>query len=155
MEQLNLPTLESFIVRAKELTYAGGGKRLLPYRLESKDLEHFEGDWAYHDSYFGDANFLGQEVVYFRRQPVWGMNYFGQVLRPELITAPETGAMIMKSLTSMYKEGRFLGGYTHQDGDLTYVDTNEGTVRSFTGKEWITIGDIVVYELSYHGGLIR
>jgi hypothetical protein len=153
--QADLQALEAFIVRAKARTYVGGGQKLLPYRLGSKDLQMVEGDWAYHDSYFGEADFAGQEVVYFRRQPVWCMNYFGRILRPDLITAAEAGRMIMDSLSRMYAEGRFLGGFSYDRGDLVYTDTSQGDVTWFTGREWITRDGQVAYELIYHGGLIR
>ncbi|MGQ9622925.1 MAG: hypothetical protein ACUVTO_05725 [Candidatus Caldatribacteriaceae bacterium] len=50
-----LKELHSFIVRAKQSTYAGGGPQLLPYRLGSHDLQFREGEWSYHDSYLGEA----------------------------------------------------------------------------------------------------
>ncbi len=77
MQSIPLDTLEAFIVRAKAATYVGGAASLLPYRLGSKDLQFAEGDWAYHDSYLGESDFIGQEIVYYRRVSVWGMNYFG------------------------------------------------------------------------------
>jgi hypothetical protein len=51
MKSLEFGDLEQSIVRAKQATYVSGGKKLLPYRLESKDLQFIDGDWAYHDSY--------------------------------------------------------------------------------------------------------
>jgi hypothetical protein len=147
--------LHRFIVKAKAATYVGSGKRLLPYRLASKDLQYSEGDFVYHDSYFGDGDFIGQEVVYFQHRPVWGMNYFGRILRPDLITSAEAGMMIKRSLSRMYEEGRFLGGFHHEEGDLAYTDTSEGTLEWFTGRKWITRGGVRVYELLYNGGLIK
>ena len=148
-------TLEQFIVRAKQHTYVGGERKLLPYRLGSKDLQFIEGDWAYHDSYLGESDFIGQEIVYYQMKPRWGMNYFGTILRPDKITSPQAGEMIMKSLSRMYLEGRFLGGFEHQVGVLRYVDQNEGDFRLFRGREQIFYGDELVYELVYHGGILR
>lgn len=155
MERFDVATLEQFIVRAKQNTYAGGGKKLLPYRLGSRDLQFAESDWAYHDSYLGESDFLGQEIVYYQREPVWGMNYFGVILRPDKITSAQAGEMIQKSLMRLYAEGRFLGRFEHQDGRLTYHDENEGDVASFRGKEQISADGEVVYELVYHGGILR
>ncbi|NDJ75109.1 MAG: hypothetical protein GYB65_02530, partial [Chloroflexi bacterium] len=140
---------------AKRATYVGDGQKLLSYRLESIDLQYIEGDWAYHDSYFGGADFIGQEVVYFRQQPVWAMNYYGWLLHPDRISAAEIGQMIKQSLTQMYAEGRFLGGFEHMVGNLTYTDNSEGDVGHFTGKEQIILEGELVYELVYHGGLIK
>ncbi len=102
--------LESFIMAAKAATYAGDGQKLLAYRQGSHDLQHHDGAWTYHDCYFGGADFMGEEVVYFRGEPVWGMNYYGRLLREDLLSAAETGQTIKRSLTALYGEGRFLGG---------------------------------------------
>ncbi|SRR5581483_1131832 len=155
MESFALEALEQFIIQAKQTTYVGGGRKLLPYRLGSKDLQFMQGYWAYHDSYLGESDFIGQEIVYYQMQPVWGMNYFGVILKPDKITSVQAGQMIMKSLSRMYAEGRFLGGFEHQEGSLRYVDQSTGNVRSFQGKEHISLGDDVVYELLYHGGTLR
>lgn len=154
-DSLELEALERFIVRAKRSTYVGGGLKLLPYRLGSKDLQFAEGDWAYHDSYLGETDFIGQEIVYHQRKPAWGMNYFGTILKGDRITAAQAGEMIMKSLSRMYAEGRFLGGFEYREGELRYVDQNEGDVRSFRGREQISLGDEIVYEMVYHGGSLR
>src|SRR6266702_5534933 len=88
-------------------------------------------------------------------KPVWGMNYFGVIRRPDKITSSQAGQMIMKSLSRMYTEGRFLGGFEHQEGSLRYVDQITGAVRSFQGREYLSLADEVVYEPLYHGGLLR
>jgi hypothetical protein len=61
----------------------------------------------------------------------------------------------MQSLSRMYREGRFLGGFEHREGRLRYVDRNEGDVHSFQGREQIFHDDDLVYELLYHGGALR
>jgi hypothetical protein len=155
METAMAEDLERFIARAKHATYVGGGKKLLPYRLGSRDLQYDEGEWVYHDSYLGESNFIGQELVYYRHEPIWGMNYFGYILKPDRITAAQAGQVIMASLGRLYQEGRFLGGFAHVVDRFRYVDTNDGDVRRFTGKEHIDEDDQVVYELVYHGGEIR
>ncbi len=149
-EQLN-----AFIVRAKAATYVGGGAKSLAYRPGSHDLQFHDGQFSYLDSYFGGSDFLGQEVVYFAGKPVWAMNYYGRILQPEWITAAEAGHIIQESLEQMYHEGRFLNGFEHTTPGGTYTDTSEGDVTSFTGKEWITRQNVRVYELVYHGGLIK
>lgn len=155
MTAFSVIELERFIVSAKSATYVGSGQKLLPYRLGSTDLQFRQGDWAYHDSYVGNTDFLGQEVVYYRARPVWAMNYYGRILRDDLISAAEAGMMIKASLTEMYRQHRFLGGFQHTAGELSYTDTSEGTVTAFTGREWIDRGSVRVYELVYHGGLVR
>jgi hypothetical protein len=151
----DLEKLHAFIVRAKANTYAGNGTPSLSYRPHSHDLQFHEDDFSYMDSYFGGTDFLGQEVVYYESEPVWAMNYYGRILEPELITASEAGKVIKESLTELYKQKRFLGGFEYTTALGIYTDTNEGAVSSFTGEEWITRASTKVYELVYHGGLVK
>jgi hypothetical protein len=147
--------LLNFILRAKQASYVGDGKMLLPYRLGSHDLQFMDGEWAYHDSYVGESDFLGEELVYYRGEVIWGMNYFGRILQPDKISSAQAGAIIKKSLSKMYQSGRFLGGFKHTVEKYNYTDTNDGDPDFFTGKEWIDIEGEIVYELVYHGGLIK
>ena len=155
MEDFSLEQLNTFIVRAKAATYVGGGAKSLAYRPGAHDLQFHEDAFSYLDSYFGGADFLGQEVVYFEGKPVWAMNYYGRILEPSLITAEEAGQIIQESLSRMYNEGHFLGGFEHSARNSSYVDSSEGDVTSFAGREWITRENVKVYELVYHGGLVK
>ena len=155
MSSISLTELENFIVRAKAATYVGSGAHSLSRRPGSHDLEFHDGDFAYIDTYFGGTDFIGEEAVYFKDRPVWAMNYYGRILEPERITGAETGQVIKESLTLMYKEDRFLGGFEHATARGIYHDTNKGDFTSFTGYEWISQDDVTVYELYYHGGLIK
>jgi hypothetical protein len=155
MNKLPLPELQSFIVRAKAVTYVGGGTKIPACRHGSHDLKFVDSDWTYLDSYFGGADFIGEETVWFAGEPVWAMNYYGYILKPELITPAQAGHMIKASLSRMYTEGRFLGGFQYGEDDFTYFDTNEGEFSHFMGREWIERAGIKAYELVYHGGLIK
>ena len=151
----SLKKLNHFIVQAKAATYVGDGQKTESSRKGSHDLAFQDGNFSYLDSYFGGTDFIGQEVVYENDEPVWAMNYYGRILQPEKITAVQAGQIIKQSLSKLYKEGRFLGGFTHTVGAFSYTDTSQGTPKSFTGKEWITCDGVKVYELVYHGGLIK
>lgn len=152
---IDIDELNAFIVRAKAATYVGSGEPASSSRLGSHDLHFTDGKWSYLDSYFGGTDFIGEEVAYFEGKPVWAMNYYGYILRDDLLTAAEAGGMIKASLSRMYREGRFLGGFEHTENDLVYIDTSEGTPEHFHGREFIRRGQEVAYELMYHGGLIR
>jgi hypothetical protein len=152
---VDIGELNAFIVRAKAATYVGSGEPAESSRLGSHDLRFTDGKWTYHDSYFGGADFIGEEVVYFEDKPVWAMNYYGYILRDDLLSAAQAGQMIKASLSRMYREGRFLGGFKHTENGLTYVDTSEGNADHFHGREFIRRGQETAYELVYHGGSIR
>jgi hypothetical protein len=155
MNNLSLTELHAFIVRAKAATYVGGGEKISSSRPASHDLQFAEGDWTYLDSYYGGTDFIGQEAVWHVNDPVWVMNYYGYILKPELITPSQAGETIKSSLSRMYTEGRFLGGFQHREGDFTYFDTSDGEFSRFTGREWIERDGMKAYELVYHGGLIK
>ncbi len=152
---IDIQELNNFIVRAKAATYVGDGEHVSPCRTGSHDLRFSDGEWTYHDSYFGGTDFIGEEVVYFAERPAWAMNYYGRILRDDLLTAAQAGQMIKASLSRMYRENRFLGGFEHMENDLTYMDTSEGNAENFHGRETIRRGQELAYELVYQGGLIR
>jgi len=152
---ISLTDLNQFIVQAKAATYVGSGKATQSCRIGSHDLRFQAGAYAYLDSYFGGTDFIGQEVVYYGDEPVWAMNYYGKIIKPEAITASQAGQIIKASLSRLYQEGRFLGGFEYLVEDCTYTDINQGGVESFRGEEWISCNDVRVYELVYHGGLIK
>lgn len=152
----NLDKLHDFILAAKAASYIGdGAPSSSSCRPASHDLAYQTGDYRYLDSYFGGASFIGEEVVYHQGSPVWGMNYYGTLLKPEMITPEEVGMLLKASLSLMYKQGRFLGGWSHTQGDFTYHDTSQGDLTHFSGREWIEKDDQVLYELVYHGGTVR
>jgi hypothetical protein len=148
-------SLHDFIVRAKAATYVGDGQPCPSCRPGSHDLKFTDGDWEYLDSYFGGRDFIGEEVVYHLGKPVWAMNYYGRILRPDRITPSQAGQVIKASLSKMYLEGRFLGGFEYQHEGFSYTDTNEGDTASFRGREFISRAGETAYELLYHGGLIK
>ncbi|MFW5713595.1 MAG: DUF5680 domain-containing protein [Brevefilum sp.] len=152
---IDLDVLHAFILEAKAATYVGGGLPVKPCRENSHDLAFSCGPFRYLDSYFGGQDFIGEEVVYHHNDTVWGMNYYGSVLKPDVLTGAEAGAMIKTSLSKMYAQGRFLGGWQHTRDDLVYIDSSKGDLSHFTGYEWIEKDGVKVYELYYHGGLIK
>lgn len=150
-----LPGLEDFIIAAKKATYVGNGAGAEPSRQGAHDLTFSQGDWDYRDSYFGGIDFAGQEVVWRAGHPVWALNYFGYISRPDLIDAARAGATIKAALSKMYAEGRFLGGFEWAGPLGTYRDMSVGDVARFTGRETITVDSVEAYALDYHGGMIR
>jgi Domain of unknown function (DUF5680) len=151
----SIEELQAFIVQAKLACYVGSGAPTNPSRMDSHDLEFSLGDWGYRDSYFGGTDFLGQETVWHCDVAVWAMNYYGRVVRTELIDGERAGQTIKAALSSLYTEGRFLGGFEWTGPHGRYVDTSRGDVTSFHGRECIIVNTIEAYVLDYFGGLIK
>lgn len=146
--------LENFIIKAKSSCYVGDGVVAASCRTDSHDLEFTGGKLKYLDSYFGGTNFLGQEVVWRNDKAVWALNYYGYIVEPKLINSEQAGDIIKQSLSLLYKENRFLGGFEHNVGEYIYRDTNSGDVNRFMGTELILLNGQRVYQLDYHGGEI-
>jgi hypothetical protein len=147
--------LADFVLAAKAACYVGDGAKASASRRGAHDLTFAQGDWSYRDSYFGGTDFLGQEVVWHRRQPVWAMNYHGFIHRDDLMNGADGGRVIKAALSAMYAEERFLGGFRFVLGKFAYQDDSQGDVGRFEGVETIRVDGIEAYRLLYHGGLIR
>ena len=152
---MDLEALNSFIVAAKSATYVGGGGRAASTRLGSHDIAYSDGAWSYRDSYFGGTDFLGQEVVWRGEEPIWAMNYYGYILRPDLIDSARAGSTIKGALSALYQERRFLGGYDWRGPHGVYQDRSTGDVAHFSGRETISVAAAVAYALDYSGGLVK
>ena len=146
--------LEQFIIKAKSATYVGGGSHVAPSRTNSHDLVFEEGTLRYLDSYYGATDFVGQEAVWQGNTPLWAMNYYGRILEPEHIDAGRAATVIKAALSSLYKEGRFLGAFNFAVDGYRYEDRNTGSYKQFVGVEKIFVDEMPVYQLDYHGGLI-
>lgn len=150
-----IPELTAFIVQAKSATYIGGGATAAPSRVGSHDLEFVAGEYTYRDSYFGGTDFIGQEVVWKGGVPVWAMNYYGYILRPDLIDGQRAGLTIKAALSAMYSENRFLGGFRWTGPHGDYEDDSTGDTGRFHGRERILCDAVEAYALDYCGGLIK
>jgi len=152
---MDVVALDRFIVMAKRQTYVGDGTSAAASRMGAHDLTFAAGDWSYRDSYFGGTDFLGQETVWLRDAPVWAMNYYGYIRRPELIDAARAGATIKAALSAMYAEGRFLGGFEWRGQHGVYRDSSTGDASHFHGREVIEVSGVEAYALDYFGGLVK
>ena len=156
--QAFIDELIPFIVEAKASTYAVDLAPGESSRPESHDRTYTRDRFTYLDSTVGGTDFLGQEVVYIFEEPVWAMNYYGYIIDPTF-TPEAIGDVLQPALSALYRDGRFLGGFEYERDGMRYIDTNEGTVTSFRGLEWIEQDESDaprrIYELMYHGGLIR
>ena len=150
---VDITALTAFIVRAKAGTYVGDGEHTSPCRSGSHDLRFTDGEWTYHDSYFGGTDFIGEEVVYFAEQPVWAMNYYGLVM-DESVLAGDVYRFLQKAMQHLGAERPFRGPDEYEEGDFVYKDTSEGDLNQFEGEETIFFQKKQVYLLVYHGGKV-
>jgi hypothetical protein len=139
-----------FLIKAKQNTYAGSGVLSQASRTASKDLTFREGDWHYLDTYLGDFHFIGEEAVWYKQIPVWGMNYYGRMLVEKI--PPGFGEFLKSALLQVPPEMPFRGPEELIGSDFTYTCYVEGNLEGFRGREFIALKGKRIYQLYFHGG---
>ncbi|WP_438762312.1 DUF5680 domain-containing protein [Enterococcus sp. AZ194] len=139
----------TFLVKAKRETYANNTGQTDSSRLQSYDLQFAEGKYMYRDSYVGTHSFSGQEIVWYDKEPVWSMNYYGDVLDHKFKSSFLKSALMNPSEKLPYRGPRLLRKEAY-----TYVMDVSGDFDKFSGTEKIYFEDLLVYELFFHGGKI-
>lgn len=142
--------LIEFIIEAKRNTYAGKNNQVESSRKCSIDFEYVKNDYKYRDSYVGSKYFSGQEIVWQNNEPVWSMNYVGKVT-----DEPFSGDFLKEALKRCTYDMPYRGPALFEDGDYSYLCTAEGNYEWFEGREIIFFQNKQIYELKFHGGLIK
>jgi len=148
--------LARFLVKAKTAGYASGDesriRKLADGSFEAGGLA--EGKFSYRDRWYGEASFLGEEIVHYRGRPVWGMNFHGAVAGGAQIPAefPKFHKSALRHLTA----GRpFRGPLFYQEGELVYVNEVTGSIREFHGVERVLFRGQEIFRLVYSGGMLE
>ena len=156
MKQMHIKELAAFLDEANKNSYASkDAPKASSSRLKSEDY-HFEKDnLIYHDTYFGERDFIGEEVIYKDGVPVWGMNYYGYVLEQSQ-SEKEVYDFLRKALIQEYDDViPVRGAKNYKEGGWEYHNAPDGTLKRFTGVETIYRDSKLVYRADYHGGLIK
>ncbi len=150
--------LINFLIKAKKQTYANENiKKSESTRLGSNDYEYSDENLTYHDSYFGGTNFMGEEVIYEKKEiPIWGMNYYGVTLDNSL----SEEAMDKALRPALMKVGEddlipVRGPKEYINGEYKYTFNCVGDINYFEGEETIYKNNIKIYNLKCHGGIIK
>lgn len=152
---IDLKELSDFLDAANKHTYANkNAPKTASSRLESEDYHFENGSLIYHDTYFGGRNFIGEEIVYKNRKPVWGLNYYGFILSEDA-TEDEVYDFLRKSLTQEYNDILPVRGPKFfTENEYKYSNEVSGKLDNFLGKEEIYLNNSVIYRAFYHGGFI-
>lgn len=139
-----------FLIKAKQATYAGKGAETASSREKSHDLVYRNGDYMYYDTYLGTGKFAGEEALWIKGVPYWGLNYIGRV------TGEEFSSDFLKEALFLVPENKpFRGPEDYSKGDYSYHCDVDGGFDWFQGKDSIYHKGTEVYECIFHGGLIE
>ena len=139
-----------FLIKAKQATYAGKGAKTTSSREQSHDLIYRDGDLMYYDTYLGTGKFAGEEALWIKGQPYWGMNYIGRVTGENF-----SGDFLKEALLLVPKDKPFRGPDDYVNGDYSYHCDILGNFEWFQGREVIKYKETDIYECVFHGGLVE
>lgn len=155
---INSKEFLEFLVKAKKGTYANGdASKSSSSRFLSKDYHYEDGNFTYHDTYFGGVKFMGEEVVYYNDNILWGMNYYGVTIDDNL-TEEMMGKVLRVALMKVGEDKDIIpvrGPKEFINDDYLYTFNVYGNMENFVGTERIYKDDKLIYELKCHGGFIN
>jgi len=120
----------------------------------STTLWYESGDWKFHDNYFGGEPYGGRTVISYRNKPVWIMVYYGW-LDEKVSDVNAAYSFLRKALRAVGEEESFRGPKEFSEGDFRYVNSWEGGLENYSGKEAMYIDDSLIYKAMYIGGLVN
>lgn len=149
----NLSKFTKFLVNAKQNTYYSRGKSENSSRPNSKDYAFKMYDYYYLDSYLGNKDFIGEEIVWQNEKVFWGMNYSGQLLVDDY---PHGFSKFLKeALKNVNEDSPFRGPKQFKQNDFTYECSWDGDIDFFNGSETIKHNDQKIFKLNFHGGFLK
>ncbi|MFH1325179.1 MAG: DUF5680 domain-containing protein [archaeon] len=153
---ISVKELKNFLDKANKNTYANkNAKKSEPTRLKSEDYQFEEDNLIYHDTYFGARDFIGEEIVYKDKIPVWGANYFGFIIDSS-VSEKEVYDFLRKALIQNHEsEISVRGPEEFSEGDWIYRFSVKGSLANFSGSEEILVNRKVVYRCFVHGGFVN
>ncbi|MCX6743031.1 MAG: DUF5680 domain-containing protein [Candidatus Parcubacteria bacterium] len=151
---IDLKQLCKFLVKAKKSTYASGESA--PKVIEndkSTTMIFIDGDWKYHDNYFGGEPYGGREVVFYKDKPVYIMTYYGSI-NEEIDDLKNIYGFLQQALHRIPYDHPFRGPKEYQANDFKYLNEFIGEIDNFSGEEKIYQNNKLIYQAKYAGGLI-
>ncbi|MCL5439013.1 MAG: DUF5680 domain-containing protein [Patescibacteria group bacterium] len=142
--------LVGFLIRSKKEGYALGSKNIIREKDGSYSTRFKEGDFDFHDNWFGGEPFGGREVVKFKEKPYWMMVYYGADLTGKELVIPT----LIKALSNMPIDFPARGPQVFEEGQFRYENEWEGGIEQFSGEEQILSNGERMYSAKYMGGLV-
>ncbi len=154
MNNLDKDSLKEFVYKASQATYASGDESIKQKQVDGSTTIVFkDGDYGYHDNYFGGEPYGGREVVFLKNKPIWMMVYYGLVHK--VVETKEVYPFLVESLSNTTISMPYRGPIIYQKNNFKYTNDFVGDVENFSGTEKIFEDNICIYEAKYMGGLIN
>jgi hypothetical protein len=150
---MDLEKLKQFILETSHKTvFSEVDEAINKQKDGSVTRTYSNGDWSYHDNYFGGEPYGGREVVFYKDKPVWMMVYYGWVV--DGIDTDRVYPVLGKALSNSTIDKPYRGPDEYLEGSSIYANDMEGDVENFRGEERIYDGEELLYIARYMGGLV-
>ncbi|HOG37380.1 MAG TPA: DUF5680 domain-containing protein [Candidatus Paceibacterota bacterium] len=155
-----LLNIKKFLVEANKSGYAAGETKNWTKEVDCSQTIVYEspdGNWLYHDNFFGGEPYGGREVVSWEGQPVWMMVYYGEVI-DKTIDKKTFYNFLQKALMGDNLELPVRGPAQLREEingqEWVYQMTSTGDMARFKGKETIAVDKREIYNADFSGGLV-
>ncbi len=145
-----LDELLHFKLKTTKNTYAAYVNEVNVSRFDTHDCRYEEEPYVYYDSYLGDKQFIGQEIISRKGQAVYAMNYVGRVIKDEF-----NKNFLKEALRASTIKLPFRGPEFYQSDEYIYRCKVYGQFTWFQGREAIFHNHEKIYEYVFHGGILR
>jgi hypothetical protein len=153
---LDLNALRAFHTEAGNHSYSKGGTySKTPERRKFNEIPYVEGDWSYLDSYVGYYRSWGTELIRYKDDPVWCVNYGGGIMDGKWDLAAKTFDFLKKALNIETEEYSARGPEHYEEGDWEYSYKQIGDFFNFSGYEEIYYKGELVFFHNIIGGLVK
>lgn len=152
LKQLRLISLRE----DKTKGYGGSSRKFIdPFLPRFKVITYKKGPYLVIDRYTGEEQNIGQAITFYRKRPVYGVNYYG-FLQSRKFKAKAVYQFLKKALRAGagVSVHRGLDGY--KENGWVYRNSHKETIKGFVdGKETIFYKGKLIYIQVYHGGVIE
>lgn len=152
MKNMDTNDLRSFLLAAS-LPHATGTSNAKSMPDSSTTITFEQGDYSFHDNFYGGEPYGGRAVIYYKQKPVWIMVYYGQVHDTEL-NMDAVYTFLRLALQHAPPDKPFRGPDNFVRGSLQYKNEVHGDIETYSGKEVILENGQEIYWTTYQGGLI-
>lgn len=149
---INNSDIEKFLLKANK-PHADSTAEMRKEENGSRTILFADGDWSMIDNFFGGEPYGGQQVVFYKKEPVWICVYYGRVLETSL--SPDVVYdFLREALQYPDKNKPQRGPESYKKDNLEYRNFQEGDLDDYSGRETILEDGKEIYWAKFMGGLV-
>lgn len=149
---IDLKEINRFLLKANK-PHADGTAKMKNEKNGSRSILFSYGNFSMEDNFFGGEPYGGQQVIFYKKEPVWMCVYYGRVLKTDL-PAGDVYDFLREALQFPDVGRPQRGPASYKKGNLAYRNDQEGALDNFSGREVILENGKEIYWAKFMGGLV-